>query len=231
MHCREVWGILLCERKIKQRQKKNTAVFDQHLLRHHSKIACLITHLNGDGSTSSHCKCFSKSNPYVFLITLGQKLEESCSISNLCVSALCSWMRCIMYVLCTLPMYHLSTLNRNLYTFARSTQVFVHMQLFCHIWFFYTCACVRICQKTMKRDTYYQTDSMCVFLSMCECYDFITLFLQNERNKSKKSILECTVKYKGRMGSNYMHISQINSQPFDQPYSVYVHVIARTWIT
>lgn len=27
-----------------------------------------------------------------------------------------------MYVLCTLPMYHLSTHDRNLYTFAQSTQ-------------------------------------------------------------------------------------------------------------
>lgn len=34
-----------------------------------------------------------------------------------------------MYVLCTLPMYHLSTHDRNLYTFAQST-LFVHMQLF-----------------------------------------------------------------------------------------------------
>lgn len=28
----------------------------------------------------------------------------------------------------------------------------------------------------MKRDTYYQIDSMCVYLSKCECNDFIILF-------------------------------------------------------
>lgn len=68
----------------------------------------------------------------------------------------------------------------------KALSVCTYAVILCHIWFFYTCACVRFCQKTMKSDTYYyQIDSMCVCLSKCECYDFITLFFfQYERNKS-----------------------------------------------
>lgn len=81
-----------------------------------------------------------------------------------------------MYVMCTLPMYHLSTHDRNLYTFAQSTQVFVHMQLFCHVWFFflYMCMCQILSEKQWKRDTYYQIDLMCVYVRAL--YDFIPLF-------------------------------------------------------
>lgn len=34
-------------------------------------------------------------------------------------------------------------------------------------------------RKQWKRDMYYQIDSLCVYLSKCECYDFITLFFSS----------------------------------------------------
>lgn len=96
-------------------------------------------------------------------------------------------MRCIMYVLCTLPMYHLSTHDRNLYTFAQSTQCLYIRSYFMSrmIFFLYMCMCRIFARKQWKIDTYYQIGSMCVYLSKCECYDFITLFFfQREINKS-----------------------------------------------
>lgn len=142
-----------------------------------AKKHCIITHLNGDSSASFRHKFSSKFNPYVFLITLGQKIRQTCLISNLCVFVLCSWMRCIMYVLCTLPMYHLSTHDRNLYTFAQSTQcLYICSYFMSHMIFFIHVHVSDFARKQWKRDTYYQIDSMCVCLSKCECYDFITLF-------------------------------------------------------
>lgn len=47
-----------------------------------------------------------------------------------------------MYVLCTLPMYHLSTHDRNLYTFAQSTQCLYICKLFYVTYdFLYMCMC------------------------------------------------------------------------------------------
>lgn len=59
-----------------------------------------------------------------------------------------------MYVLCTLPMYHLSPHDRNLYTFAQSTQcLYICSYFMSHMIFFYTCACVRFCQKNNEKAT------------------------------------------------------------------------------
>lgn len=57
-----------------------------------------------------------------------------------------------MYVLCTLPMYHLSTHDRNLYTFAQSTQCLYIRSYFMSrmIFFFIHVHVSDFCQKTMK---------------------------------------------------------------------------------
>lgn len=116
-----------------------------------AKKHCIITHLNGDSSASFRHKFSSKFNPYVFLITLGQKIRQTCLISNLCVFVLCSWMRCIMYVLCTLPMYHLSTHDRNLYTFAQSTQcLYICSYFMSHMIFLYMCMCQILLENNEK---------------------------------------------------------------------------------
>lgn len=82
----------------------------------------------------------------------GTKLRQCCLVLKMYLFS-CSWMRCIMYVLCTLPMYHLSTHDRNLYTFAQSTQCLYICSYFVTYDFFIlnTCACVRFCQETMKK--------------------------------------------------------------------------------
>lgn len=78
---------------------------------------------------------------------------------SLCIHVMFK-MRCVMYVLCTSPMYPLSTHNHNLYTFAQSTRcLYIHSYFMSRMvvvgFFFYTCACVRflLCQQTMKQLT------------------------------------------------------------------------------
>lgn len=68
-----------------------------------------------------------------------------------------------LYVLCTLPMYHLSTHDHNLYTFAQST-VFVHMQVLyvTYDFFFIHVHVPDFCQKTMKKRHLLPKDPMCM---------------------------------------------------------------------
>lgn len=69
----------------------------------------------------------------------------------------------------------------------KALSVCTYAVILCHVWFFflYMCMCRIFARKQWKIDTYYQIGSMCVYLSKCECYDFITLFFfQREINKS-----------------------------------------------
>lgn len=57
-----------------------------------------------------------------------------------------------MYVLCTLPMYHLSPHDRNLYTFAQSTQcLYICSYFMSHMIFFILVHVSDFARKTMKK--------------------------------------------------------------------------------
>lgn len=71
-----------------------------------------------------------QSNPVCLLSLHWEKklLRQSFCLGkkNLCIHVMFK-MRCVMYVLCTSPMYPLSTHNHNLYTFAQSTRcLYIH---------------------------------------------------------------------------------------------------------
>lgn len=105
-------------------------------------------------------------------------------------------MRCIMYVLCTLPMYHLSTRDHNLYTFAQSTQcLYIRSYFMSRMILFIHVHVSDFARKQWKMDMYYQIDSICVCLSKCEYYDFITLFISvREINlHAEKSWVHCDI--------------------------------------
>lgn len=136
-------------------------------------------------STTSHVILSSKSNQFVFFITLGKKNERIFLFEkSLCIHVMFV-MRCIMYVLCTLPMYHLSTPDHNLYTFAQSTQcLYIRSCFMSRMIFFYTCACVRFCQKTMKKLTRIIKPIQRVSLWVSASVMILITLLQCERNKS-----------------------------------------------
>lgn len=97
-------------------------------------------------------------------------------------------MRCVMYVLCTSPMYPLSTHNHNLYTFAQSTRcLYIHSYFMSRmvvvVFFIHVHVSDFFCQKTMKQLTCIIKLIGCVFFRVlvhvcacacvCQC-DFIT---------------------------------------------------------
>lgn len=124
-------------------------------------------------------KFLSKFNPYVFFfITLGQKLDRVVWFQIFVyLFYVHEWDVLRMYVLCTLPMYHLSTHDRNLYTFAQSTQcLYICSYFMSPMIFLYMCMCQIFARIQWKIDTYYQIDSIFVYLCKCDCYDPITFF-------------------------------------------------------
>lgn len=117
-------------------------------------------------------------------LTLGQNQTDFFDLTFLCI-ILCSWLRCIIYVLCTLPMYHLSIHTHNLYTFAQSTQcLYICSYFMSHMIFLYMCMCQMLPENNEKLT--------CIMMIQCVsilvCYDFINLFFQFERNKCRKQL-------------------------------------------
>lgn len=126
---------------------------------------------------------------------------------SLCIHVMFK-MRCVMYVLCTSPMYPLSTHNHNLYTFAQSTRcLYIHSYFMSRMvvvgfFFLYMCMCqisfVPANNETI--DMYHQTDWMCVFPSARACararyvmWIFSLLFIVRENKSPWRKWIECVL--------------------------------------
>lgn len=140
-----------------------------------SQSYCVITYLN-DSSAYFNVKFSSKANQYVFCVTLGQKLS---------VWIFVHWFYILnkMNVLCTLAMFHLSTCDHNLYTFAQSTQcLYINSYFMSHLIFLYMFIC-QMLQDNMKRMTLIIQMTQCVSIWV-SVMTLLLFFFQCERNKS-----------------------------------------------
>lgn len=82
-------------------------------------------------------------------------------------------MRCVMYVLCTSPMYPLSTHNHNLYTFAQSTRcLYIHsyfMSRMVVVFFLYMCMCQISFARKQWNNWHVSSNWLDVCFSECAC--------------------------------------------------------------
>lgn len=107
-----------------------------------------------------------------------------------------------MYVLCTLHMYHLSTHDRNLYTFAQSTQcLYICSYFMSHMIFLYMCMCQTLPENNEKETRIIKLIN-CVSIWVSVSVMTLLLFFSVRENKSpSRKTVECTVKYKVKMSS------------------------------
>lgn len=125
----------------------------------------------------------------MFFITLGQKLDGVVWLKTFVYSFYVHNEMYYVYVLCTLPMYHLSTHDRNLYTFAQSTQClyirsyFMSRMIF--FFFLYMCMCQILPENNEKKMTRIIKLILCVSIGVSVSVLILLLvFFQCERNKS-----------------------------------------------